>query len=102
MGLMEENWIPEGESVRVYANSMQRTIATANYFSTGMFPIGNVDVEYHEEVGTMDPVFFPGFTFVSEKYADAVLEQVAALWDLSELQDNIDLLETVLDYSESA
>lgn len=87
--------------MRIYANSMQRTIATARYFAAGMFPIANVDVEYHEEVGTMDPVFFPGFTFVSEKYADAVLEQVAELWNLSELQDNIDLLETVLDYSES-
>lgn len=100
-GLMEENWIPQDGSVRIYANSMQRTIATANYFKSGMFPVANIDVEYHEEIGVMDPVFFPRLTFVSDRYIEAVEQQVKARIDLSELQDNFDLLEEVLDYGDS-
>lgn len=58
-GLMVENEIPDKNAVRFYANSMQRTIATAQYFSSGFLPLANVDVEYHMEIGNMDPVFNP-------------------------------------------
>ena len=36
--LIPENYIPEDGEVRFYSNSMQRTIATAQYFSSGMLP----------------------------------------------------------------
>lgn len=101
MGLMEENWIPEGEEVRVYANSMQRTIATANYFVSGMFPVANIDVEYHMDIGTMDPVFFPQATFVSDKYYSQVLKEINENLDIDGLKDNFEILEEVLDYDNS-
>ncbi|MBQ6518269.1 MAG: histidine-type phosphatase [Anaerolineaceae bacterium] len=36
-GLIPENYRPEGNEVRFYANSIQRTIATAQYFSSGFW-----------------------------------------------------------------
>ena len=101
LGLMEENWVPEEGSVRIYSNSLQRTIATAKYFSSAMFPAANLEVEHHEEIGTMDPVFFPRMTFMSDRYIEAVDRQVAERIDLGALQDNFDLLEEVLDYGDS-
>ena len=54
-----ENWQPNAGEVRFYSNSMQRTIATANFFSSGFLPVANVDVEYHMDYGTVDSVFCP-------------------------------------------
>ena len=99
--LMEENYIPTNDEVRIYANSMQRTISTANYFSSGMFPIANIDVEYHMDIGTMDPVFFPALTFVSDSYAEQVRKEAKEKFDFKDLKDNYEKLEEVLDYEES-
>lgn len=100
-GFMEENWIPKEKTVRFYANSMQRTIATANYFSSGMFPVANIDVEYHKKIGTMDPVFTPALTFTSEKYEAEIEKQTKELINSAALEDNFELLEQVLDYKQS-
>ena len=48
-GLMQENEIPAEGTMRFYANSLQRTIATAQYFSSGMLPVANVRIEHHCE-----------------------------------------------------
>lgn len=56
-GFFTENYIPQENEFRFYANSFQRTIATAKYFSAGMLPAANVDVEYKFEVNGTDPVF---------------------------------------------
>ena len=40
-----------------YANSYQRTIATAKYFSAGAFPIANIPIEYHRALGQKDRIF---------------------------------------------
>ena len=58
-GLIPENYRPGENEVRFYANSIQRTIATAQYFSSGFLPVANVPIEHHMEYGTMDPVFNP-------------------------------------------
>ena len=52
-GLMQENEIPAEGTMRFYANSLQRTIATAQYFSSGILPVANVRIEHHCEVGKM-------------------------------------------------
>lgn len=102
-GLFPENYQPDEESVRIYANSKQRTIATARFFSSGLLPTMNEDVEYHVEFDTMDPVFTPKFTYVSESYRKAVEDQVQEQFGdtLASLSDNYDLLEDVLDIEES-
>jgi len=52
-----ENYIPQANETRFYANSFQRTIATAKNFSAGLFPVANVDVEYKFGVNETDPIF---------------------------------------------
>lgn len=53
----DENYIPKENEVRFYANSFQRTIATAKYFSAGLFPVANENVEYKFGVNETDPTF---------------------------------------------
>ena len=77
-GLFPENWQPEGGEVRFYANAKQRTLATARYFSAGLFPVAEIPIESHAEYDTMDPVFEPSLNFVSDEYVRDALEQIAA------------------------
>lgn len=103
-GLFPENYRPAGGEVRIYANSKQRTVATAQYFSAGLLPSANFPVEYHMEFDKMDPVFTPQLTFVSPEYrADAeaqIKERFAGVID--GLSDNYALLSDVIDMEDSA
>ena len=56
-GLFPKNAQPSANEVRFYANSYQRTIATAKYFSAGAFPIANIPIEYHRALGQKDRIF---------------------------------------------
>ena len=78
-GLMQENEIPAEGSMRFYANSMQRTIATAQYFSSGMLPVANVRIEHHCELGKMDPVFNPQITDDNDDFKALAQQQIAAM-----------------------
>ncbi|MBQ9068616.1 MAG: histidine-type phosphatase [Eggerthellaceae bacterium] len=107
-GLIPENYQPEEDTVRFYANSKQRTIATAQYFSSGMLPVANVDIETHVEYDQMDPVFTPATTFISDAYVEAALEQMGTMGGATGmdnvaagLADSYALIEDVVDYTES-
>ena len=76
-GLFPQNYRPEDGAVRIYANSMQRTIATATFFSAGLLPVSDTTVETHVEYGTMDPVFSPNLLFVTPSYERDVIEQIS-------------------------
>jgi mRNA-degrading endonuclease HigB of HigAB toxin-antitoxin module len=101
--LFEPNYMPEDGAIRVYANSKQRTIATAGFFSAGLLPVYNTEVEYHSEYDTMDPVFNPVFTFVSDEYAKDAESEMHKMYDkaLADLKDNYDLIADVIDAEES-
>ena len=108
-GLFVENEVPAEGEVRFYANAKQRTIATARYFSTGMFPIAGAEIETHVDYDTMDPVFEPRLTYVTDEYRDAVLAQIgemggekgmAGLGD--RLKESYDLIADVIDLKDSA
>ena len=102
--LIPENYIPEGDAVRFYANSKQRTIATAQYFSSGFLPAANVTIEHTGEIGSMQPTFDPAIDFCSDAYADAVqeqLEQAGGKEIAKELSESYKLLADVIDYEES-
>ena len=45
-GLFTENYVPTVDEVNVYANSMQRCIATAQYFSSGFMPVAGLRVNH--------------------------------------------------------
>ena len=107
-GLMKENEIPAEGTMRFYANSMQRTIATAQYFSSGMLPVANVAIEHHCEVGRMDPVFNPQITDDNDDFKALAQRQIAAMGGTKgmagigeKMAENFKLLEQVLDIEES-
>ena len=108
-GLMDENHLPAAGSMRFYANSMQRTIATTQYFSSGMLPVANVEIEHHYDLNTMDPVFTPQLTAASDDYCARARQQIADLFGNGSLEgigdklaENYALLQDVLDVEQSA
>ena len=107
-GLMQENEIPAEGTMRFYANSLQRTIATAQYFSSGMLPVANVRIEHHCEVGRMDSVFAPQITDDDEAFTALAQQQIAAMGGEKgtigigeKMKKNYKLLEQVLDMGQS-
>ena len=102
-GLFPENYRPEEGEVRVYANSAQRTAATARYFTVSLFPSGDVKTELHQKIGRDDPVFVPRITFVSRSYIKAAEAQALELFSnrVRNLEDNYALLSDVIDVEQS-
>ena len=107
-GLIQENEIPAEGTMRFYANSKQRTIATAQYFSSGMLPVANVHIEHHCEVGKMDSVFAPQITDDNEAFKALAQQQIAAMGGErglvgigEKMLDNYKVLERVLDMDQS-
>ena len=107
-GLMQENEIPAEGTIRFYANSLQRTIATAQYFSSGMLPVANVRIEHHCEVGRMDSVFAPQITDDNEAFKAHAQQQIAAMGGEKgmagigeRMAENYKVLERVLDMEQS-
>ena len=106
--LIPENYQPKEGEVRFYANSMQRTIATAQYFSTDMLPVANVRIEHKYAPSKMDPVFNPQLTFVSDAFRTQAMKEICAMGGSKGLQginENLSgeyrLMEQVLDLSKS-
>ena len=106
-GFFPDNYLPKAGEVRFYANSMQRTVATAQYFSSGFLPLANVKVEHHLAIGNMDPVFNPQLTKTSPKFNALALEQIAKMGGGSleglgnKLTESYALLSKVLDIKDS-
>ena len=107
-GLMRENEIPAEGTMRFYANSLQRTIATAQYFSSGMLPVANVRIEHHCELGRMDSVFAPQITDDNESFKALAQQQITAMGGEKgmlgigeKMTENYKVLERVLDMDQS-
>ena len=77
-GLFPENYIPKDGAVRFYANALQRTQATARYFSAGLLPVAVVPVERHMEYNQGDSVFLPLINFMSDDYAKDIEAELVA------------------------
>jgi glucose-1-phosphatase len=106
--LMRENEIPAEGTMRFYANSKQRTIATAQYFSSGMLPVANVRIEHHCELDKMDPVFHPQITDDNDDFKALAQQQITAMGGEKgmvgigeKMTENYKMLEHVLDMSQS-
>lgn len=107
-GLFTENAVPTVDEVNFYANSMQRTIATAQYFSSGFMPVANLHINHRFAPSKMDPVFFPALTKSSEAFKAQALKEIAAMGGkkgivgINEgLKDSYQLIEKVLDLKHS-
>ena len=105
-GLLPDNYRPAGDEVLFYANSRQRTFATAKYFSAGFLPFANVEITHKYEEDKMDPVFTPQFTKMNDAYRQQVLGEMQTMhggpqaW-MTAQQPALTLMEQVLDMANS-
>ena len=105
-GLIPDNYRPEGDEVLFYANSRQRTIATAKNFQAGFLPYANIRIMYKLDEDKMDPVFTPQFTKMNKQYRQQVLAEILTLnggphvW-MTSVQPALTLMEKVLDMPHS-
>ena len=106
--MFTENHIPNNDEVHFYANSMQRTIATSQYFASGLMPVGNIHIHHRYAPSKMDPVFTPQITKVSDSFISQATQQIAdmggkkGIHGISEnLNDSYRLLSSVLDLKDS-
>ena len=105
-GLLPDNYRPEGDEVLFYANSRQRTFATAKYFSAGFLPYANVEIQHKYDEDVMDPVFKPQFTKMNDEYRQQIIAEMNAMhggpkaW-MQSVQPTLSLMEQVLDMAHS-
>lgn len=100
--LITENYFPAEGEVRFYANSRQRTIATAQFFSSGLFPVANVRIEHKfNTFDKTDPVFKPQLTLVNDEFIALANEQIHSRFGYKAPEDAYLLLERVLDFKSS-
>ena len=105
-GLLPDNYRPEGDEVLFYANSRQRTFATAKYFSAGFLPFANVEITHKLQEDKMDPVFTPQFTKMNDTYRQQVLAEIEKMhggpqaW-MASVQPALTLIEDVIDIAQS-
>lgn len=102
-----ENWVPGEAEARFYANSFQRTIATARYFSSGMLPLANVRIEHKMAPDAYDPVFLPSTELTPAELKEGI-EYANGLCDGKgltevgvELNDDLKRMEKMLDFKHS-
>ncbi|MBW4758622.1 histidine-type phosphatase [Prevotella denticola] len=107
-GLFKENYVPTVDEVNLYANSMQRCIATAQYFSSGFMPVAGLHVNHRYVPSKMDPIFFPRLTKSSEAFRTEAMKQINAMGGKDglvginkSLKDSYDIISKVLDMKQS-
>ena len=106
--MFPDNHTPDADEVHFYANSMQRTIATSQYFASGFMPVANIHVHHRYAPSKMDPIFTPQLTKVNDSFIAQATQQIAIMGGekgvqgISEkLEDSYHLLSKVLDLKES-
>nr|WP_318382106.1 bifunctional glucose-1-phosphatase/inositol phosphatase [uncultured Enterobacter sp.] len=92
---------PAAGSVYAYANSLQRTVATAQFFITGAFPGCDVPVHHQEKMGTMDPVFNPVITDTSPAFSQKAVQAMETKRKEFQLGESYQLLEQLTHYQDS-
>ena len=105
-GLLPDNCRPEGSEVLFYANSRQRTFATAKYFSAGFLPFANVEIQHKYYEDKMDPVFTPRFTKMNDQYRQQIMAEINAMhggpqaW-MQSVQPTLTMMEEMIDMPHS-
>lgn len=107
-GLFKDNYVPNIDEVNLYANSMQRCIATAQYFSSGFMPVANLRINHRYVPSKMDPIFFPRITKNSEAFRTEAMKQIYEMGGKDGLiginkglKDSYAIISKVLDMKES-
>ncbi|MDU6077330.1 MAG: bifunctional glucose-1-phosphatase/inositol phosphatase [Pantoea sp.] len=97
-GLVQNGSCPDSSNVFVYANSLQRTVATAQFFVNGAFPGCDIAVTHQDAMGTMDPVFNPVITDDSEAFNKKALAAMTAENEKLALKPALQQLDKIVDY----
>ncbi|XTZ36981.1 bifunctional glucose-1-phosphatase/inositol phosphatase [Salmonella enterica] len=102
----QQKLIPAGEcpaenSIYAWANSLQRTVATAQFFINGAFPGCDVPVHHQQKMGTMDPTFNPVITDDSATFSQQAVNAMETQRRRYELDESYKLLEKITRYHES-
>ncbi|MFS2224899.1 bifunctional glucose-1-phosphatase/inositol phosphatase [Pantoea sp. B65] len=97
-GLVKNGECPASDDVFAYANSLQRTVATAQFFINGAFPGCDIAVTHQDEMGTMDPIFNPVITDGSEEFNKKALTAMNAAGEKLSLKPAFQRLEKIIDY----
>ena len=92
---------PPENAVYAYANSLQRTVATAQFFITGAFPGCGIPVHHQPQMGTMDPTFNPVITDDSPAFREKALQAMEKERSQMQLDDSYQLLAQMTDYKDS-
>lgn len=100
-GLLTSGECPPENAVYAYANSLQRTVATAQFFITGAFPGCGGTVHHQEKMGTMDPTFNPVITDDSPAFSEKAVQAMEKERQGMQLSESDKLLEEIVDYRNS-
>ena len=100
-GMVTTGECPPADAVYTYANSLQRTVATAQFFITGAFPGCDVPVHHQEKMGTMDPTFNPVITDNSPEFREKAVKAMETERQGMKLDDSYKLLEQITQYTDS-
>ncbi len=99
---------PAPGEVHFYANSMQRTLATARYFLAGFMPTEDIVIQHRFAPSMMDPVFNPRLTSDSPEFREDAMKQIEAFGGRKglagvnrNLKESFRLLEKVLDMKDA-
>ncbi|CAH5007454.1 Glucose-1-phosphatase [Escherichia coli] len=100
-GMVKSGECPPPDTVYAYANSLQRTVATAQFFITGAFPGCDIPVHHQEKMGTMDPTFNPVITDDSAAFSEQAVAAMEKELGKLQLTDSYQLLEKIVNYKDS-
>ena len=100
-GILKAGECPAEGTVYIYANSLQRTVATAQFFANGAFPGCDIQVHHQSKMGFMDPVFNPVITDNSPSFGQQATAAMEKKRKEFTLKENYQLLENIIRYNNS-
>lgn len=102
-GILSDDFKDQEFDSYFYANAKQRTMATARYFAAGLLPTMNPEIHINVPLDTMDPVFNPQLTFISDSYIEAAKKEINEMYanSIADLKDNYSLLSKTIDFKKS-
>jgi glucose-1-phosphatase len=101
-GVLPQEGCPTAGSVYVYANSLQRTVATAQFFTNGAFPGCDISVHHQDKMGEMDPTFNPIITDNSDAFNQQALGAMNKELASLKLDAAYKQLAKIIDYQDSS
>ncbi|AWT13959.1 bifunctional glucose-1-phosphatase/inositol phosphatase [Stenotrophomonas maltophilia] len=100
--LLPVSGCPQEDDFHAYANSLQRTQATAQFFVAGAFPGCHVAVEQRMPLGTMDPLFNPVIHRDDAAFRARAASAMQQALSASDLAPALSVVEEITRYPQSA